>query len=74
MSIKVGVRLRPFNKRELEMNSERIIEMEGDKTTISNPVTNKHNDYVFDCSLWSFDGFAEDEEGYCYPTSEKYMD
>lgn len=74
MSIKVGVRLRPFNKRELEMKSENIIKMEGERTILTNPQTGKINEYVFDCSMWSFDGYEEDEDGYCKALTDKYMD
>uniref|UniRef100_A0A2R5LPK0 Putative kinesin-like protein n=1 Tax=Ornithodoros turicata TaxID=34597 RepID=A0A2R5LPK0_9ACAR len=35
-SVKVAVRARPFNQRELEMQSAEIIKMQGNKTTITN--------------------------------------
>ncbi|KXJ24780.1 kinesin-like protein KIF16B [Exaiptasia diaphana] len=35
-SLKVAVRARPLNKRELDLNSKCILEMEGNKTTIYN--------------------------------------
>ena len=38
-SIKVAVRVRPFNKREIEMKSHLIINMrDGNVTTIKDPV------------------------------------
>ena len=57
MSVKVAVRVRPFNKRELEMNCANIIEMEGSKTIIKNPNDNlsKGRDFSFDYSFWSHD-------------------
>lgn len=37
-SVKVAVRVRPFNQREKSFNSECIIKMDGGTTTIRNPV------------------------------------
>jgi hypothetical protein len=73
MSIKVGVRVRPFNRREIELGSENIIEMEGEKTIINNREGGK-KEFIFDCSLWSFDGFEVDANGYCKAVNDKYMD
>ena len=40
-SVKVAVRVRPFNQREKDQNSVSIIDMDGIKTTtIRNPVRN----------------------------------
>ena len=39
-SVKVAVRVRPFNTREKEMNSKTIIEMGGEMTKITDPVYN----------------------------------
>ena len=38
-SVKVAVRVRPFNDREKAANSESIIRMEGGDTYITNPVS-----------------------------------
>ena len=38
-SVKVAVRVRPFNKREKDLNSSSIIRMEGQDTYITNPVS-----------------------------------
>jgi hypothetical protein len=38
-SVKVAVRVRPFNAREKTMNSEVIISMVGNVTTIRDPVS-----------------------------------
>ena len=38
-SVKVAVRVRPFNDREKAANSETIIRMEGGDTYITNPVS-----------------------------------
>ena len=57
MSIKVAVRLRPFNKRELDMQSSNVVEMEGQKTILTQLESGKKREFNFDYSLWSFDGF-----------------
>jgi hypothetical protein len=38
-SVKVAVRVRPFNQREKDSGSKRVIEMEGNSTKITDPVT-----------------------------------
>ncbi|KAG4071482.1 hypothetical protein HA402_011636 [Bradysia odoriphaga] len=35
--IKVAVRVRPFNRRELELSTQCIVEMEGQQTILRNP-------------------------------------
>ena len=59
MSIKVGVRVRPFNNRELQMNERMVVQMEGNKTILFNQNGDK-KEFIFDYSLWSFDGFQVD--------------
>lgn len=66
-SLKVAVRARPLNNRELELGSKCIIQMEGQKTTIFNTKLygeagmegDKGHDYkkefFFDYSYWSAD-------------------
>jgi hypothetical protein len=44
-SVKVAVRVRPFNKREKEMNAELIIGMVDNQTTITNPVRYSLNSF-----------------------------
>ncbi len=56
-SVKVCVRVRPFTRREKEMNSVCVISMEGRATTIPNPKTKEKHTFIFDRSYWSFDGF-----------------
>ncbi|XP_044013753.1 kinesin-like protein KIF16B isoform X2 [Aphidius gifuensis] len=68
-SVKVAVRVRPFNKRELAMNAKLIVQMDGKKTRICSSSKNtvncweidkeKYKDFTFDHSYWSFD--ANDE-------------
>ena len=38
-SVKVAVRVRPFNQREKNFASECIIQMDGNQTKIRNPVS-----------------------------------
>ncbi|CAG9128082.1 unnamed protein product [Plutella xylostella] len=60
-SVKVAVRVRPFNQREKDMNAKLIVQMEGKKTRLLN--SKEHNDgsrekskdFTFDYSYWSFD-------------------
>lgn len=56
-SVKVAVRVRPFNQREKDRNATCIIRMSGPKTTIVNPDTNEEKEFAFDYSYWSHDGF-----------------
>lgn len=56
MSVKVGVRVRPFNERESKLNAVCCIRMDGQKTTIVDEDGGKR-DFTFDYSFWSHDGF-----------------
>lgn len=61
-SVKVAVRVRPFNNREKQMASQCIIEMDGNMTKITDPSSGKDKKFYFDYSYWSHDGFVEDED------------
>ncbi|XP_027144277.1 kinesin-like protein KIF1B isoform X11 [Larimichthys crocea] len=54
-SVKVAVRVRPFNSREMSKESKCIIQMQGNTTTISNPKAPKEpaKTFSFDYSYWS---------------------
>ncbi|XP_077462838.1 kinesin-like protein KIF1A isoform X8 [Stigmatopora argus] len=53
-SVKVAVRVRPFNSREMSKDSKCIIQMSGNTTTIINPKQLKDNkSFNFDYSYWS---------------------
>lgn len=56
-AVMVAVRLRPFNKRELALNSKCIVTMLGNKTLIADPTGKepKPKEFTFDYSYWSFD-------------------
>ncbi|KAM0198146.1 hypothetical protein ACHAPQ_007575 [Fusarium lateritium] len=58
-NIKVVVRCRPFNSREIERNAQCIIEMKGNQTVITAPEGKGVKDggpkaFAFDRSYWSF--------------------
>ncbi|XP_069597799.1 kinesin-like protein KIF1B isoform X6 [Ranitomeya imitator] len=54
-SVKVAVRVRPFNTRELSKESKCIIQMQGNSTSILNPKNPKEpaKSFSFDYSYWS---------------------
>ncbi|XP_040008354.1 kinesin-like protein KIF1B isoform X2 [Xiphias gladius] len=54
-SVKVAVRVRPFNSREMSKESKCIIQMQGNTTTIINPKAPKEpaKTFSFDYSYWS---------------------
>lgn len=59
MSVKVAVRVRPFNERELKGNSKCCVKMQGPTTQLIDPATGKDKTFTFDYSFWSHDGFEE---------------
>nr|XP_002732533.1 PREDICTED: kinesin-like protein KIF28P-like [Saccoglossus kowalevskii] len=72
-SVKVAVRVRPFNQREKNANSKCVISMSGNATTITNPDNGKTHTFAFDYSYWSHDCFKE-ENGVFVSTDTKYAD
>ncbi|ROT41361.1 kinesin-II 85 kDa subunit [Sodiomyces alkalinus F11] len=57
-NIKVVVRVRPFNSREIDRGSKCIIEMKNNQTILSQPHGGKETGqkvFAFDKSYWSFD-------------------
>ena len=75
-NVKVAVRVRPFNGRELERSAKLIIKMEGNTTTIQNPEEDnaEPKKFTFDFSYWSHDGFETRPDGVMVPTNSKYAD
>ncbi|XP_061537370.1 kinesin-like protein KIF1B isoform X15 [Phycodurus eques] len=70
-SVKVAVRVRPFNSRETSKDSKCIIQMQGNTTTILNPKAPKEpaKTFSFDYSYWSHTtpedpGFAAQNQVY----------
>ncbi|XP_077209173.1 kinesin-like protein KIF13A isoform X6 [Paroedura picta] len=60
--VKVAVRVRPMNKRELDLNTKCIVEMEGNQTVLHPPPSNKQGEnrklpkvFAFDYCFWSMD-------------------
>ncbi|XP_071453576.1 kinesin-like protein Klp98A isoform X2 [Hetaerina americana] len=78
-SVKVAVRVRPFNQREKDMDAKLIISMDGRKTRIENSKVgqvkdggggrSRYKDFTFDHSYWSFD--ARDSH---YASQEKVFE
>ena len=74
MSVKVAVRVRPFNTREKDNNSICCIEMTENQTTIKDEL-GQPKTFTFDHSFWSHDCYIEQENGYLSPDSSgKYTD
>eukprot|EP00929_Paragymnodinium_shiwhaense_P046981 TRINITY_DN23869_c0_g1_i3.p1 TRINITY_DN23869_c0_g1~~TRINITY_DN23869_c0_g1_i3.p1 ORF type:complete len:1005 (-),score=300.47 TRINITY_DN23869_c0_g1_i3:207-3221(-) len=74
-AVAVGVRIRPFNQRELDLGACLCVQVE-DTTTILNPPPGGQDDggkrrepkrFTFDASFWSHDGFLEEPSGYLKP-------
>ena len=90
MSVKVAVRVRPFNQREEERGSVCCIEMVSYIITVKYPtsisiqngpttIIHDHNEgssknFTFDYSFWSHDHFKITPDGRNVPTSDKYAD
>lgn len=56
MSVKVGVRVRPFNKREEQLGARLCVDMEGSQTFLLDAEGGKKT-FNYDYSFWSHDGF-----------------
>lgn len=75
MSVKVAVRVRPFNPREKELKCQNVVEMQNTTTRLKAFKGEAQKDFTFDYSFWSFDQFETKEDGYMKPTaSGKYAD
>lgn len=65
MSVKVGVRVRPYNQRELDLNCRLCVDMFGPTTRLFDAdEPEKFRDFSFDYSFWSHDRFTPNENGY----------
>ena len=74
MIVKVAVRVRPFNAREIEAKAVLDINMIGQQTVITNDL-GEQKTFSFDHSFWSHDCYIEEENGYLRPDqSGKYAD
>ncbi|KAG5878938.1 hypothetical protein JTB14_005991 [Gonioctena quinquepunctata] len=73
-SVKVAVRVRPFNQREIDMDAQLIIQMRDKTTGILNTKANardeniRYKEFTFDYSYWSLneqpENFATQEKVY----------
>ncbi|XP_078089244.1 kinesin-like protein KIF28 [Mustelus asterias] len=76
-SLKVAVRVRPFNQREKAMRSKCIISMAGNNCTIVDPKDPSHKrTFTFDHCYWSTDGYIENDQGVYLPDGphSRYID
>lgn len=73
MSVKVAVRVRPFNQREKNLNTSLCIKMVDNQTCLIDDEGNVVKTFAFDHSFWSFDGF-KDVDGVYVPESNEYAD
>eukprot|EP00405_Crypthecodinium_cohnii_P021973 CAMPEP_0206474398 /NCGR_PEP_ID=MMETSP0324_2-20121206/33464_1 /ASSEMBLY_ACC=CAM_ASM_000836 /TAXON_ID=2866 /ORGANISM="Crypthecodinium cohnii, Strain Seligo" /LENGTH=940 /DNA_ID=CAMNT_0053949565 /DNA_START=1 /DNA_END=2823 /DNA_ORIENTATION=- len=65
-AVVVGVRVRPYNAREIGLNATCCIDMQGASTIITNAAGTPQT-FAFDQSFWSHDGFKTEDDGYCSP-------
>ena len=73
MSVKVAVRVRPFNQREIDLNSTLCVKMEDNKTILKDS-NNESRDFIYDYSFWSHDGFHINENGLIISDNENFSD
>eukprot|EP00906_Rhabdomonas_costata_P022077 RCo031951 len=63
-AVKVAVRVRKFNQREIDAGATRIVRMQnfdqGSKTYLTNPETKEEKDFAYD---FSFQSHSKDEQG-----------
>ncbi|XP_038077973.1 kinesin-like protein KIF28P isoform X3 [Patiria miniata] len=64
-SVKVAVRVRPFNSREKERGAKLVVEMKGATTKLlcGDGSGEEPKTFTFDYSYWSHDGFTEQPDG-----------
>ena len=71
MSVKVAVRVRPFNERELKASQPRCcVEMSGPTTTLLEALGGEPRHFTFDYSFWSHDQFVLRPDGAAVPEDE----
>ncbi|KXS22505.1 kinesin-domain-containing protein [Gonapodya prolifera JEL478] len=58
-SIRIAIRVRPFNSREKERHAKCCVKMDGSQTAAIDPDTGKISTFGFDYSYWSHDGALE---------------
>ncbi|XP_041105316.1 kinesin-like protein KIF28P [Polyodon spathula] len=76
-SVKVAVRVRPFNKREKDASSRCIISMNSNTTTIYDPRNPQNRKtFTFDYAYWSHSEFIKSKDGMLVPgePNSRYAD
>eukprot|EP00055_Hartaetosiga_balthica_P015589 m.92959 g.92959 ORF g.92959 m.92959 type:complete len:1184 (+) comp8904_c2_seq2:131-3682(+) len=73
-TVRVGVRVRPFNARELQSGNHSIVLMDGgDTVMVSDPTHAKPSKtFTFDHAYWSSDGFSTNDHGMHIPDTDQY--
>ena len=74
-SVKVAVRVRPFNSREKDMGAKLVVKMIGKTTQMidaDNPDAPPAAEFAFDFSYWSHDGFHVDDDGVLCADNDHY--
>jgi len=51
-SVKVAVRVRPFNQREKDANAKLCVSMTGNQTICTDPKNNEEKKFAYDFSYW----------------------
>lgn len=75
MSVKVAVRVRPFNQRQVSLNCKCVVDMQNPTTILKANDKEPERKFTFDYSFWSFDGFDKEANGYLKPAAgSKYAD
>ncbi|EGD78680.1 kinesin-Like protein [Salpingoeca rosetta] len=74
-AVRVAVRVRPFNSRELHSAARCVVEMKGSQTILQDPSgTRQPRPFTFDYSYWSFDGFETQPDGTIVKKADNYAD
>ena len=74
MSVKVAVRVRPFNDRETGLKSKCVVDMQNPTTILKANEKQPEKKFTFDYSFWSFGEFEKEPNGYIKRKSSKYDD
>lgn len=48
------MRVRPFNKREVDLGTKIVVQMNGSQTVVEDPKTKQDRKFTFDHSFWTF--------------------
>ena len=70
MNIKVAIRVRPFNQREVDLKTDLCVKMTPKQTFLLNDSGETDRTFAFDHCFWSHDDFTSDATGYNNPSSK----